>query len=243
MKVSDIMTRRVVSIAPDATVVDAVGLMLKDHISGLPVIDHDHKLIGIVSEGDFLRRAETGTEPGRSRWLDVLLGPAEAAKSYVHSHSMKIRDIMTKDVVTANEQMSLDEVVHLLEVHHIKRVPVMRAGKVVGIVSRANLMRALASIHRETRKTSVADAKLRERILTKLDRQSWAGGIDVDVLVRNGTVDLWGTICDLQQGNALKVLVENTPGVKTVVDHLRWKDTLFPDLIRADILSSADQSI
>jgi CBS domain-containing protein len=228
MKVSDIMTRRVISIAPDATLLDAIGLMLKHHISGLPVIDHDHKLVGIVSEGDFLHRAETGTEPRRSRWFDAIFGPAEAAEAYVRSHGMKIGDIMTKQVVTANEQMLLDEVVHLLEVHNIKRVPVVRDRKVVGIVTRTNLMHALASMHRGTQKSNATDASLRERILREVDHQSWAVGAHVDVVVRNGLADLWGTISDIQQRNALRVLVENTPGVKIVVDHLRWQDTTSP---------------
>jgi CBS domain-containing protein len=228
MRVSDIMTRRVISIAPDATVLDAIRLMLKHHISGLPVIDHDHKLVGILSEGDFLHRAETGTEPRRSQWLDAIFGPAEAAQAYVRSHGMKIRDIMTKQVVTANEAMPLEDVVHLLEVHNIKRLPVVHDQKVVGIVSRTNLMHAFASMHLGTQKSSPTDTSLREHILREFDRQSWAVGAHVDVVVRNGLADLWGTISDLEQRNALRVLVENTPGVKIVVDHLRWQDTISP---------------
>ena len=228
MKVSDIMTRRVISVAPDATILDAVGLMLKHHVSGLPVIDAHGRLAGIVTEGDFLRRPETGTERRRSRWLDAVFGPAEGAKRYVHSHGTKVGDVMTEKVVTVDERETLEQVVHLMEVHRIKRLPVLRGGKVVGIVSRANLMRALASVHRESPKGSSDDAAMRDRILAEIERQSWSAGADVDVVVCACLADIWGTIADPQQGEALKVLVANVPGVKTVVDHLRWDGDITP---------------
>jgi len=228
MNVADIMTRRVISIAPDATVLDAVALMLKHHVSGLPVIDRTGILLGIVTEADLLRRAETGTLRKRSRWLDAFLGPADAAKSYVHSHGMKISDVMTKQVVCADERQPLDEVVHLLEIHNVKRLPVSREGKVVGIVSRANLIRALASFYREPKTPLKSDLALRESILTEIYRQSWAIGTDVDVIVRNGVADVWGTISDIEQRKALKVLIESVPGVRTVADHLRWQNELTP---------------
>jgi CBS domain-containing protein len=227
MKVSEIMTRRVISIAPEATLISAIRLMLKHHISGLPVIDHDHKLVGIVSESDFLHRADTGTDPRRS-WLYAIFEPTGAAEGYVRSHGMKIRDIMTKQVVTANEQTPLEEVVHLLEVQNVKRLPVLHEHKVVGIVTRTNLMHAFVSMHRGMQKSSEIDASLREHLLREVDRQSWAVGAHVDVMVRNGLADLWGTISDLEQRNSLRELVENTPGVKIVVDHLRWQDTPAP---------------
>jgi CBS-domain-containing membrane protein len=227
MKVSEIMTRRVISITPEATLLNAIRLMLKHHISGLPVIDHDHRLVGIVTESDFLHRAETATDPRRS-WLYAIFEPIEAAEGYVRSHGMKIRDIMTKQVVTASEQTPLEEVVHLLEVQNIKRLPVMRDHKVVGIVTRTNLMHAFVSIHRGMQKSSETDASLREHIMREVDHHSWAVGAHVDVMVRNGLADLWGTISDLEQRNALRQLVEDTPGVKIVVDHLRWQDATSP---------------
>ncbi len=228
MKVADIMTRRVVSAAPEASVLDAVDLMLKHHVGGLPVIDAHGRLVGIVTEGDFLRRPESGTERRRSRWLDVFFGPAEGAKRYVHSHGMKISDVMTEKVVTVAESTPLDRAVHLMEVHRIKRVPVLRGAKVVGIVSRANLMRALASVHRGDPRASKNDGAIRDRILAEIERQSWSAGADVDVVVRSGLADIWGTIADPVQREAFKVLVESTPGVKTVVDHLRWEGDITP---------------
>jgi CBS-domain-containing membrane protein len=228
MNVSDIMTRRVISVAPDATVRNAVDLMLKHHISGLPVVDAHGALAGIVTEGDFVRRPETGTERRRARWLDAVFGPAEGAKRYVHSHGTKVGDVMTRKVVTVDERESLAQVVHLMETHRIKRLPVLRDGKVVGIVSRANLMRALASVHRLSRPGATDDAAIRDRILAEIEQQSWSAGAQVDVVVRDGLADVWGTIADPEQRAAFKVLVADVPGVKTVVDHLRWDGDVTP---------------
>jgi CBS domain-containing protein len=228
MKVSDIMTRRVVSVAPDATIAEAVGLMLKHHISGLPVIDAHGRLAGIVTEGDFLRRPETGTAHRRSRWLDAVFGPAEGTKRYVHSHGTKVGDVMTRQVVTVDEGEWLEQVVHLMETRRIKRLPALRGDKVVGIVSRANLMWALASVHRGSHKGSEDDAAIRDRIMAEIERETWSAGANVDVVVRAGLADIWSTVTDPEQRTALKVLVANVPGVKTVVDHLHWDGDITP---------------
>lgn len=224
MKVSDVMTRRVISILPAASISEAVKLMLKNHISGLPVIDDEGKLVGILSEGDLLRRSEIGTERGRSRWLDALFGPSDAADAYVHSHGRKVKDVMTRDPVTVKESTPLYEVVHLMERRNIKRLPVARASKVVGIISRANLIRALAGLHRRGRTSEKTDCAIRNRILADIEKQDWAYSALVDVTVRKGVVDLWGTITDLEQRDALRVLAENIPGVKKIEDHLRWSN-------------------
>ena len=224
MKVSDVMTRRVISILPAASISEAVKLMLKNHISGLPVIDDEGKLVGILSEGDLLRRSEIGTERGRSRWLDALFGPSDAADAYVHSHGRKVKDVMTRDPVTVKESTPLYEVVHLMERRNIKRLPVARASKVVGIISRANLIRALAGLHRQGRASEKTDCAIRNRILADIEKQDWAYSAFVDVTVRKGVVDLWGTITDLEQRDALRVLAENIPGVKKIEDHLRWSN-------------------
>ena len=222
MKVSDVMTKRVISIRPEAKIRDAIKLMLKNHISGMPVIDVKGKLVGILTEGDFLHRSETGTERSRSRWLDALFGPSEAAKEFVHSHGLKVKEVMSRNPVTVRENTPLDEVVHLMEHRNIKRLPVMRSGNVVGIISRANLMHALASLHRGAPASAKTDAAIRNRILAKIGKQDWAYTAVVDVVVHNGIADLWGTITDVAQREALKVLIESTPGVTRVEDHLRW---------------------
>ena len=219
MKVSDVMTRQVVSISREATIFEAIRLMLKHHISGVPVIADRGKLVGIVTESDFLHRPETATERKRSRWLDAFFGPAAAAKDYVRSHGLKVEDVMTRDPVTVAENTPLDEVVRMMESHNIKRLPVMRRSKLVGIVSRADLMLALASIDRAT-PGGGNDASIRDRIMTAIREQSWTAGASVDVIVHHGVADLWGAISDAAQREALKVLVARTPGVKKVEDHL-----------------------
>jgi CBS domain-containing protein len=226
MKASDVMTRKVISISPEATIVDAIGLMLKNHISGLPVIDQEGKLVGIVSEGDFLRRPETGTERTRSRWLDAFFGPSGAARAYLRSHGSKVREVMTASPVTVAEHTPLDQVVHLMETHRIKRLPVVHRGKVVGILTRANLILALASIQRAARTSRTDDRAIRDHILSAIREQSWTAGASIDVTVRNGVVDLWGTISDMAQRDALKTLVTATPGVRKVADHLIWRGAL-----------------
>ena len=192
MKVTDVMTRRVISVAPDARIEDAISLMLKHHISGLPVIDGKGKLVGVVTESDFLRRPEIGTEKKRWGWLDAFFGPGDAAMSYIHSHGSKVRDVMTRKAMTINENAKLEDVVHLLESHSIKRLPVVRRGKVIGIVSRANLMRALASFRHAVPALSKNDLAIRDRVLDALYEQTWSAGAAVEITVRNGIADIWG---------------------------------------------------
>ena len=178
----------------------------------------------MVTESDFLHRPETGTERKRSRWLDSLFGPAAAAKAYVRSHGVKVADVMTRDPITVAENTPLDEVVRMMESYNIKRLPVMRRNKVVGIVTRADLMLALASVDRATPASASSDAAIRDRIMTAIREQSWTAGARVDVIVRNGIADMWGTLTDVAQRKALHVLVVRTPGVKKVEDHLAWQD-------------------
>jgi CBS domain-containing protein len=220
MKASDVMSSRVVSVAPQATVSEAIKLMLDNRISGLPVIDQSGALVGVVTEGDFLRRAETGTERKRPRWLEFLVGPNTLAEDYVRTHGRKVEEVMTREAITVGEDVPLDEVVRIMERRRIKRLPVMRGEKVVGIVSRANLLHALASA--ELPAGEASDAQIRQRVIDELNRQPWAPVALIDIVVKNGVVELWGTITEAQQGAALKVCAENIPGVKSVVSHLTW---------------------
>lgn len=224
MKASEIMTRRVISIEPEATIVQAIKLMLKNHLSGLPVIDRSGKLVGIITEGDFLHRREIGTEIKRNAWFDVIFGSEQSAHDYMRAHAHTVADLMTRPPITVDGDMSLDKVVHLMERHRIKRLPVERKGKVVGIISRANLMRALASIHRGSSETSRNDQEIRKRIVADIEKQNWAYGTDIMVLVRDGVVDLCGTLNDSSQRGALKALVREKSGVRKLYDHLRLKD-------------------
>jgi CBS-domain-containing membrane protein len=222
MKAKDIMTRTVVSIDQDATVLQAARLMLQHHISGLPVVDKEGALVGVLSEGDFLRRSETHTERRRSHWLEFLMGPGRIAADYVHSHGNKVAEVMSSDLKTVGEEASLEDIVALMEKHRIKRVPVLRAGKLVGIVTRANLMHAMVSLARAASPGAHSDAAIREKLLAEFKKQQWAPVASTDVVVHDGVVDLWGMIIDERQRNALKVAAENIPGVTGVKDHLVW---------------------
>ncbi len=222
MQAKDVMTRNVISVEPDSTVLQAARLMLLHHISGLPVIDQAGKLVGVLSEGDFLRRQETRTEKRRSRWLEFLMGPGRMAAEYTHSHGSKVSEVMTDEVQTVGEDTPLEDIVELMERHRIKRVPVLRADKVVGIVTRSNLMHAMVSIARTVPAVAKDDASIRERLLAEMQKEQWAPAAMTNVVVRDGVVELWGVIVDERQRTALKVAAENSPGVKAVKDHLVW---------------------
>lgn len=221
MRAEDVMTRNVISIDPNATVLQAARLMLQHHISGLPVIDKDGKLVGVLSEGDFLRRRETQTERRRSRWLEFLMGPGRIASEYSHSHGRKVSEVMTPDVQTVDEITPLEDIVELMERHRIKRVPVVRGGQVVGIVTRSNLMHAMVSLARGAQPAK-DDAAIREQLLAEIQKEQWAPAATANVVVHDGVVELWGVIVDERQRQALKIAAENIPGVKEVKDHLVW---------------------
>jgi CBS domain-containing protein len=222
MRAQDIMTRQVISIAPDANVLQAARLMLQNRVSGLPVVDSKGALVGLVTEGDFLRRSELGTERHRPRWLEFLVGPGRLASEYVQASGRKVSEIMSTDLRTIGVDTPLEEIVHLMEKHRVKRLPVVQGGRLVGIVSRANLMHALASLAREAPPAAANDAALRERLLAELDKRSWAPIATIDVVVRNGVVEFFGVITDENERRALIVAAENLPGVKGVRDHLAW---------------------
>ena len=220
MQVRDVMTPNVISVNSDETVHKAASLMLRNRISGLPVVDQTGTLVGIVTEGDFLRRGELGTQRRRPKWLEFIVGPGRLAQEYVHTTGRKVEEVMTPNPYTVTEDEALEKVVELMERRHIKRVPVMRDGKMVGIVSRANLLHALASLTRDTPAAPAGDAAIRDQIMATLSQQPWAPNINV--IVKNGVVELWGAITDEREREALIVAAENAAGVKEVHDHLVW---------------------
>jgi CBS-domain-containing membrane protein len=228
MQVRDVMTRNVISIASDETVLKAAELMLQNRISGLPVVDATGSLVGVVTEGDFLRRGEIGTQRRRPKWLEFLLGPGRLASDYVQASGRHVQEVMSTDPLTVSEDDSLETVVELMERRHVKRLPVLRDGKMVGIVSRANLMYALASLARDTQAGTRApagdDAAIREHIQATLAKQPWAP--QVNVVVNRGVAELWGTITDERERQALIVATENVAGVTAVHDHLVWVEPM-----------------
>jgi len=224
MQVKDVMTASVICIGVDEPVLKAARLMLQNRISGLPVIDKDGELVGIVTEGDFLRRSELGTQRRRPKWLEFIVGPGRLAQEYTHSSGRKVEEIMTSDPRTIGEDATLEAVVDTMERAHVKRLPVTRAGRVVGIVSRANLMHALASLTRDTAAPAAGDSALRDQILAAIGKQDWAPRINV--IVSGGVAELYGVITDDRERAGLIVASENVHGVKRVRDHLVWVEPM-----------------
>jgi CBS domain-containing protein len=238
MLAGDVMTREVISVASDASAMQAGALMLRHQISGLPVVDSSGVLLGIISEGDFLRRAELGTQRCRPRWLAFLIGPGRLASEYVHACGRKVKEIMTPNPYTVTEATPVTEVVQLMERHRIKRVPVVCGRRLVGIVSRADLLGALARLARAAETVATNDAEIRERVMVELRRQSWAPLDLINVVVRDRIVDLQGTITEDSARHAMVVAAENVPGVRAVHDHLVWVEpvsgmTVLPQDTRA----------
>lgn len=225
MRARQIMTRNVITVTPETTIVDAANAMLVHRISGLPVLGSDGHLVGIVSEGDFLRRAEIGTQRKRGRWLKLLLGAGAAASEYVRVQGRKVGDVMTPDPVTATEEMPLEDVVQLMEEKHVKRLPVMRDNRLVGIVSRANLLQAVASLARDVPDPTADDDHIRNRIIAAMEKQDWMP-FGLNVTVRDGVVDLSGVIMAEASRQASIVAAENVEGVKNVHDHLCWVEPM-----------------
>lgn len=224
MRVSDVMTRTVVSIRSDEPILKAARLMLQNRISGLPVVNAEGGLVGMVTEGDFLRRTEIATNRRRPKWIEFVLGPGRLADEFTHTSGRKVEEVMTQDPVTVGEDVSLATAVELMERKRVKRLPVVRDGKIVGIISRANLVRALVSSAQDSNAPAGGDAAIRDQILAAFTAQPWAPRIDVTV--KDGIVDLWGTITDDRERKACVVVAENVGGVKKVRDHIVWVEPM-----------------
>jgi CBS domain-containing protein len=224
MRAHQIMTRSVITVSPETDLVEAANLMLQRRISGLPVVDVTGTLVGIVSESDFLRRSEIGTQQGRPRWLQYLLSPSRVASDFIHERGRKVKDVMTSDPITTNENTPLAELVSLMERNGIKRLPVLRDTRLVGIITRANLIQAVASIAREIPDPTADDDHIRDRIIRTILATDWCP-IGLQVAVRNGVVHLHGLIVNDNSRRASIVAAENTAGVKEVHDHLCFVDT------------------
>jgi CBS domain-containing protein len=219
MKARDVMGSCVISVGPDLPVQAVANTLVKNGISAVPVIDLQGKLLGIVSEGDLMRRAETGTEHRRAWWLDMLSSSQSQAADFVKSHGRKARDVMTEHVVCAATDTPLREIADIMETHGIKRVPIVHEGQVVGIVSRANLVQALASGLAD-QDMDTEDELLRQAVVARLRSKAW-GQAMINVLARDGIVELWGVVDNETEKKAVRVAAEETPGVKAVKDNLR----------------------
>lgn len=221
MRARDVMVRAVVTTSPDTTVEELARLMINLRISGVPVMDRDGRLVGIVTEGDLLRRVETGTERHRPRWSEPFSSTSRLASEYIKSHAKRVADIMTREVSSVEELATLGEIADLLEAKHIKRVPVVHDGKIVGIVSRADLLKVLASGGTKTGQEE-QDRTIHAQLLAELRKQKWADPSEGRVVVSDGIVHLWGIVGSEDERRALRIAAENTPGVRGIEDHTQF---------------------
>jgi CBS domain-containing protein len=223
MKVADVMSRGVLSVAPQDPVRKAAELMLRYGVNGFPVLDQG-RLVGMVTQGDFLRRAETGTERRRSALVEFFADTGRLAEEYVRSHARTVSDIMTRDVVTVSADASLSDAVELMLRHHVKRLPVMGANGVIGMISRVDLLHAFLVATPKGTPAALDDAAITSQLKAEFDRQPWIAKGSIEPTVEDGVVLLNGMVKDARQRTALRVAAENIPGVKQVIDELREID-------------------
>jgi CBS domain-containing protein len=216
------MVTDVISVGPEASVRDVAKILLANRISAAPVIDDQGRLVGIISEGDLVRRAELGTHYRRSWWLELISGiDKEAlAKIFLKSHGRKVRDVMTTNVVTAKPTTPLRDIATVLEKNRIKRVPIVVKGQVVGIVSRANIIQALAELREEPERTTTSDFIIRKKVMKQIKSGKWSKGSLLNLTVHDGKVRLWGVVDSEAEKQAVRVAAELVEGVKAVENNV-----------------------
>jgi CBS domain-containing protein len=220
MRATDVMVRDVVTVRPDMNVADAVKLLSEHDVSALPVVDEAGKLVGILSEADLIHRVEIGTEKRRPWWLEAVTGASTLAEEFAKSHGKKVGEIMTSGAISVSEDTPLSEIAALFERKRIKRVPVVKDDKLVGIVSRSNLIQALASVVGRMDQHDETDRQIRLELLSRLKDQSWTGFGDRNITVGKRVVHLWGLVGSEAERKALLALAEGVPGVARVSDEM-----------------------
>src|SRR5271169_5713162 len=219
MRAHQIMTPQVITVGADTAIIEAVNMMLRHHISGLPVVDTAGRLIGIISEGDFIRRAETGTQHKRGRWLSFLRGVDRIAVEFAHEHGRAVGEIMTPNPITVTEGTPLDQVVQTMESKNVKRLPVMRGDRMVGIITRSDFLAAVANLAHSVPDPSADDDHIRSEVMAAMREAPWRP-CRLNVTVRDGVVSLGGVIKKESARKAAIVAAENVAGVRKVQDHL-----------------------
>ena len=220
MHAVDVMVRDVVTVRPDTDVGDAVKLLSEHDVSALPVVDEAGNLVGMLSEADLIHRVEIGTEKHRPWWLEAVTGASTLAEEFAKSHGKRVDEIMTSGAISVSEDTPLSEIATLFERKRIKRVPVVKDGKLVGIVSQSNLIQALASVVSRIDQHDETDRQIRLELLSRLKNQTWTGFGDRNITVGNRVVHLWGLVGSEAERNALLALAENVPGVSRVADEM-----------------------
>jgi len=220
MKAEDVMVSTVITVGVNASIGEVAAILLNNHISAAPVVDEKGELVGIVSEGDLMRRPEIGTTKRHSWWLELISNKWGSATEYIKSHSRKVADVMTRDLITAKPDTPLGDIAGLLERNQIKRVPIVEGGKLVGIVSRANILQALSSATRKLPSLMTADdSELRRKVVSQMASEPWRPTM-LTVTVQDGTVDLWGLVHSVEQKKAAQFAAETTPCVRAVVNNI-----------------------
>src|SRR6516165_4184938 len=222
MRARDIMVTDVISVGPEASVRDVAKILLANRISAAPVIDDQGRLVGIISEGDLVRRTELGTHYRRSWWLELISGinKEALAKRFLKSHGRKVRDVMTTNVVTAKPTTPLRDIATVLEKNRIRRVPIVVKGQVVGIVSRANIIQALAGLREEPERTTTSDSIIRKKVMKQIKSGKWSKGSLLNLTVHDGKVRLWGVVDSEAEKQAVRVAAELVKGVKAVENNV-----------------------
>jgi CBS domain-containing protein len=220
MNARDIMTRDVTTVRPDTSVRDIAAVMVEKHISGVPVLSDDGKVVGIVSQSDLLHRAEIGTERKHKWWFRIFADSSELAREYAKAHGLKARDVMSRYVVSVRDDAELRDVADILDARRIKRVPVIQEGRVVGIITRGDLVRALSHAQISKASKRIDNAALHKTLHDRIRSQPWVNDGYISVTVNDGVVELWGQVDTTDQRNALRALVEETDGVSRVEDML-----------------------
>jgi CBS domain-containing protein len=220
MQASDVMVRDVITVGPDTAIEQAVKLLAEHDISALPVVSEHGLLVGIVSEADLMRRSEIGTERHRPWWLESVTAASALAADFTKAHGTKVREVMAGDVVAVGEDTSLAEIAALFERRRIKRVPVLKDGRLVGIVSRSNLIQALASRFDIARTLADSDRGIRLELLARMREQDWTDFGDRNVIVKDGVVHLWGLVGSDEERIALVAMAEGVPGIAGVADEM-----------------------
>jgi len=241
MHAHQIMTRNVITVSPETPVIEAAKAMLRHHVAGLPVVDANGKLVGMVSDGDFIRRAEIGTERQRGRWLSRLVGRSQIASDFVRAHGRKVGDIMTPNPATIAEDTPLEQVVEVMEANNIKRIPVVNGDRLVGIISHVDFVQVLASLAHDITGPTADDDGIRAQVIAAIDKAA-LHPCRFTVTVRSGVVHLNGVVKDDKMRQAARVAAECVPGVKQVHDHLWVYPSPEEDLGGGDFVSLQEET-
>lgn len=233
MIVADVMTTEVVAVDPETSLAEAAGWMVRHRVSGLPVLDAAGKLIGILTEGDLLHRPELGTCGRQAGWMRGILRAETLAAEYAHTHGRQVGDVMTRNPSFVRPDLPLAKAAELMRQKQVKRLPVVREDSLVGMLSRFDILRALATRLEESC-IEATDTEILDGIETALAQEPWAPREGVRFGVSNGRVRIEGRIGSEQEARAIAILARNTRGVTGIENGLEVARRAMPFVTEAD---------